>query len=43
MLLIMYIKKEGIFDHPPLTNDPMPEISTGNTGETGNQVNWGLM
>ena len=39
----MYIKEEGIFDHPPLTNDHIPEISTINSGETGNQINWSLI
>jgi hypothetical protein len=40
----MYIKNEGIFDHPPLTNIPNSEIFSGKTGDTGgNQVNWNLI
>ena len=39
----MYIKEEGIFDHPPLINKPIPNTSIGNSGETGNKINWSLL
>lgn len=43
MLLTMYLKDKGIFDHPPLTNDHLSDIPPTNSGETGNQINWGLI
>jgi hypothetical protein len=39
----MNIQKEGMFDRPPITTNPAPEIPSGTNGETGNQVNWGLI
>jgi len=36
----MYLKKEGIFDHPPLTNESIPEPGIDNPEKGTKIINW---
>lgn len=36
----MYPKKEGIFDHAPLTNESTPETLTDKPSKSTNRISW---